>query len=236
MAQYYSRLQRRYEKLTQKQTYLLFGGSAALLVLIIVFGIPLLFNLTGVISGLRQQKSATTAQDEGLAPAVPRFSESLVATKSAQISVSGVADGGVSVEIYQDDLLLGTTIASNDGSFKFAVTLNSGANQFQALAASPTGKKSAKSEGYVITYSNKPPKLNLAAKDRDTIKDNPFAIAGSTDPNTSVVVNDHQAIVNSDGTFTYLVSLSNGDNKIKVVVTDQAGNQTTKEITLKYNP
>ena len=66
------------------------------------------------------------------------------------------------------------------------------------------------------------------------MKSQNISVSGATDPGDSVSVNDRLAIVDKDGNFSYSLDLNSGDNKIKVVSSDPAGNQTTKELTVKY--
>lgn len=233
---HYSRLQRRNERLSLRQSYLLVAASLVILVLFVLFGFPAILNLAGTIGNLSGKKVTTTA-DRSLAPAVPQFSQDFEATKSAQITLNGVADGKVSVEIFQNERSLGVTLAKEDGSFSMDVDLSKGANIFTAIAISQTGQKSAVSDSYIVSFLSSPPKLEVTSpKDGDNLKDSQVTVLGKSDPNTNVTVNDHLAIVSGDGSFTYNFNLSNGDNKIKIVSTDKAGNQSTKEITVKYNP
>ncbi len=211
------------------------GATLALVILIVFFGLPLVFNLSTIISSFRPK--VKVAEDRGIAPTAPRFSQEYTATKSAQIKLNGVADPGITVEIYQDNNLLGTTLAEDNGNFSYEITLNTGQNSFEARAISSSGEKSDRSEIYTINYSNKDPKLDLDnLKDGDTIKANPFNVRGKTDAGNSVTVNDHLAIVGGDGSFSYLLNLNNGDNKLKITAADPAGNQTSKELTVKYSP
>lgn len=233
---YYSRLQRRNERLTQRQSYFLIIISVVILILFVVFGFPAILNLAGTIANISGKKISTT-QNSAMAPATPRFSEPYEATKSATISLSGVADSGISVEIFRNNQSLGTTMANTDGSFSMDVDLSRGNNQFTAEAISEGGQKSPISDPYTISFLSVPPKLDLKSpKDGDNLKDSPVTVSGNSDPDTTVTVNDHLAISNSDGSFSYALSLNNGDNKIKIIATDAAGNQNSKEITVKYNP
>ncbi len=236
MAYYSSRLQRRYERLSVRQTYLLLISSLVALVLIAMFGLPLIFSIAGKIGSLHRSTVPVTSQDASFVPTVPQFSEDLLATKSAQITISGVADAGVNVQINQNDNLVGTVLAGNDGSFSLPVNLSSGANNFTAVAVTTAGKQSGKSDVYTITYANTPPQLALSISDGQTATESPYPITGTIDSGDTVAVNEHLAIVSSDGTFSYLLPLSSGDNHVTVVVSDQAGNQTKRELTLKYNP
>lgn len=203
--------------------------------LFILYGFPAILNLTAGISGLR--RSNTTVVDKGVAPATPRLAEDFDATNSASIKLSGIADPKVTVELWQNDASVDTTVVGDEGKFSFDVSLKKGDNLFAVQATSEQGVKSEKSEIYKISYLNSNPKIEITSpKDGDTVKDSPVSISGKSDSGVTVTINDRLAIVRSDGSFTGNLSLSNGDNKVKVVITDRAGNQTTREITIKYQP
>lgn len=219
----------------QKQAYLLLVVSGVFVLLLLFVGLPLLFNLSSVISSMRRPKA--TIVDVGLAPSTPKFFEDMTATKSANIKVTGVADPSTIIELFQNNFSQGTTTSGDDGKFLFDVSLSQGNNAFYAQATSSKGQKSDKSDIYVISFSNKNPKLDLKdVRDGDTIKDNPFKLTGTTDVGNTVMVNDRLAMVGAEGVFSLSLNLNNGDNKLKIVATDLAGNQTAKEITIKYSP
>lgn len=202
---------------------------------LIFVGLPLLFNLSSAISSFRRPKTAVV--DVSLVPSAPRFFEDLTATKSANIKVAGVADPNTIVELFQNGFSQGTTTSADDGKFVFDGDLSQGNNTFYAQATSSKGQKSEKSDTYVISYSNKSPKLDLNnVRDGDTVKESSFKITGATDMGNAVTINDRLAMTGLDGVFSLSLSLSNGENKLKIVATDAAGNQTTKEITIKYSP
>lgn len=233
---YPSRLSRRYERLNKQQSYLLLAGSAVLLILFIMFGFPAILNLSSTISSLRRGVTKV-ALDKGIAPAVPRLAQDFDATNSANIKLFGIADPKVTVELWQNDSSVNTTVVDQDGKFSFNVALTKGDNLFSVQATSEQGIKSERSEIYKIAYLSSSPKLEIAApKDGDTVKDPQIIISGKTDIDVTVTANDRLLIAKNDGSFAGALFLSNGDNKIKIVATDRAGNQTTKEITVKYSP
>ncbi len=212
--------------------------SAVLIVALIYYGLPLLFNLTVAISGLRPKGTISPASETGIAPNTPRISENLEATKSALIKVSGVADPRTTVQLWQNGQNVSNDFVGDDGVFSFDVTLNPGLNSFRALSVNSNGQKSDLSETYSVTLNSQPPKLEITnPKDGDSFTDSPIMINGKTDGTATVTVNDRFAIVNSDGSFSFAYNpQQNGDNKLKIVATDDAGNQTTKEMTVKFNP
>lgn len=233
---HYSRLARKTERMTQQQSALLIVASVVILILFAAYGFPAILNFAGTIGGLRGAKTTTTV-DKGVTPATPRFAQDFEATKSAQITLHGVADSKVSVEISRNGQLAGTTIAKEDGTFAIDVSLSTGDNSFTAMAISDTGVKSGSSDSYTIALLTSPPKLEISSpKDGDSFKDSQVTISGKSDPGVAVSVNDHLAVVSGDGSFSYLMVLAGGDNKVKIVSTDKAGNQATKEITIKYSP
>lgn len=230
----YSRLQSKHERLTKQQVYLFMAASIGLLVLLIYFGIPFLFNLASRISSLRKSPDQIQ-QDLGLAPSAPNLSQDFNATSSAQISIHGTADPKITVEVFQNDRSTGTVVAGDDGKFSQDVTLEKGENTFVAQAISEKGKKSDKSDSYNVSFSTTPPKLEVNLKDGNTVSDSQISVTGKTDPGNSLSINDHLTIVNSDGSFSYVLNLNEGDNRIKFVASDQAGNQTKQELTIKFS-
>lgn len=217
---------------TQRQSVVLVVFSIIILVLFIVYGFPAMLNISGEVATKFSKKSKNEIS-QTLTPSVPRFSQDFEATKSAEIKITGVADARVTVEVWQNEQSLGTTIAKDDGRFSMEVDLVRGNNVFVAQATSETGQKSSKSQAYSVSYLSKGPKLEITTpKDGDNFNQATVIVSGTTDPGASVAVNDHLAFVSNTGDYSYNLNLTNGENKIKVVATDKAGNQTAKELTL----
>jgi len=55
-------------------------------------------------------------------------------------------------------------------------------------------------------------------------------------PNTQVLANNSFVDVGRDGTFSHKMQLSAGDNTIKIVASDKAGNKDEVELKLIYSP
>ncbi|MCL4397570.1 Ig-like domain-containing protein [Patescibacteria group bacterium] len=231
----YSRLQQRYTKQTQQRLILSLIGSIILVVILVIYGLPALFNLTGTISSFRRGNSATVSSDNTVAPTTPELSQDLTATSSAHTKVHGVADPNITVEIFQNGRSLGTVVASNDGTFTQDADLEKGPNSFTAQAVNDANQKSDVSEAYVVSFLSGQPKLDLSSpKDGDSFNNQTISVSGATDPGDTVSINDRLAIVDKDGNFSYSLNLNSGDNKLKITATDPAGNTTSKELTVKY--
>jgi bacillopeptidase F len=234
MRPYSSRLEQKYERQSRQKIIFFLFASVVALVLVISVGLKGLFGLAGYISTLRRQPSKTTVADI-IAPTTPRLAEDLTATSSGRMKLNGVADPRTTIEVWQNNRSLGTDESNSDGAFSWDVTLEKGNNTFTAVAISDAGSKSEPSPPYVVRFLSGNPKLDISGpKDGDTTKDSPVTVAGQTDPGNTVRVNDRLAIVTQDGKFAYRLDLNNGDNKIKIGVFDAAGNQTTQELTVKY--
>lgn len=214
----------RYEKRTKRQTILFLLLSLVLLVLLFVYGLPALLNLTGFISNYKKSSPTAVGAKKELAPTTPRLSEDLTATSSAKVKISGVADPKITVELFQNGLSQGTIVAKDDGTFSFDVNLNSEDNSFTVQAVGDSGEKSFLSAEYKISFLKNPPPLEAFAAADGTV-------TGKTNPGVTVAVNDRLVVVDALGKFSYQIILKDGENKITVVATDLAGNQTKKELT-----
>lgn len=240
----YDRIQRnmqtRLERKTMKQgtrTIIMFlVGSIILLGLFFYFGIPALFGLAGTISGIGSKPEEV--QEEEIVLNTPILDREFEATKSAEINIKGTADPGSKVELSRNTISVGLETAGKDGSFVFEdIALEKGRNEFVARTVSNKGNSSDPSGLYVVFFSTSGPKLELNNKDGDSVKESPYTFGGKVDPiDATVMVNERLAIVDGGGNFSYYMTLNDGDNKITVVATDMAGNETKQEINLKYEP
>ncbi len=76
---------------------------------------------------------------------------------------------------------------------------------------------------------HQPPKLKINWPLETTLSSSIFDVTGTTDPESTIRVNDDLILVNNDGTFEKKVSLSSGDNKIIVESTSPNGKKTIEE-------
>lgn len=224
----YSRLQRRYDFKIRRQAVWILLGSFVLIIIFFIFGLPLLLNLTGFIGNLRYKSNTPISEDKKITPTTPIFAQNIQATSSAKIILFGYSDPKISVEIFQNSHSLGTTLSDDNGNFTQETYLQKGKNTFTAIAINESGVKSLVSNSYSVDFFFGKPKLEInPTKDGDTI------ISGQTDPANTITINDRLIIIDSTGKFSYSLNLNSGENKIKVTVTDPAGNSTSKELTIK---
>jgi len=209
-------------------------GTLLIFFLIFKFGIPFLL----FISGNSSQKDVVQTNSKPTFISAPVLNQDFTATNSAQIKITGNANPKQNIRLYVNDQLVDKTSTKDDGSFSFdAVSLKDGDNAIQTKAQ-VDDKESDFSNTITITYKNKQPSLDVTnPSDGQTFsKDqNQLNVTGKTDPDVRVTVNDFQAIVNSDGNFSYTMQLQNGDNQLKIIAIDAAGNKTEKDLKVTYS-
>ncbi len=232
-----SRLRRSVERQTKRTLFLTISGIIVILVLLVMFGIPFLINLSLVFE---KTKDTDTTQDTKSETYIqpPVLNEMFSATNSGAISVDGIADEGDSLILYVNDEKKEQIDRPSNKKFTFPdVQLDKGKNTIKVKALSDKDKSNFSNE-LTVSFIIDPPSLSIdEPPDGKTFsKDfNTANIKGKTDPKVKVTVNGFWAIVDSEGKYQYTLPLQNGENQIKIVATDEAGNKTEKEIKVTYS-
>ncbi len=232
-----TRLSRKLVNQTKRKLLLYLIGTVAILFLIIKFGIPLLINFSLFMSGGKSGQDSTQQNSPSFV-APPSLNPYASATNSAQIKLNGSAQKNQTVKLFVNNQLVDSTSTKDDGSYSFdSVTLKNGDNTIQTKA-NVKDKESDYSNAITVTYNNKAPTLSVdSPSDGQSFSKDPSSITvtGKTDPDVIVTVNDFRAIVKDNGSYAYTLQLQNGDNQIKVIATDQAGNKTEKDLKVTYS-
>jgi len=232
-----SRLQKIEERKSVRQAFLFLFLTIVLLVVIFLLGIPLLIKATVLLGNLRNPNQAEQTGQK-LLPTQPRLLPIPTATNSSQLLLSGFAMADTQVKIYLNNNIVKDVTSDKNGEFSnVQINLKEGDNLIKVTSISD-GKES---EPYTVTliYTNKPPALEITSPENNASffdQDNIISIEGKTDSGVSIVINGHLASVDQDGKFTLKITLSEGNNIIKVVAQDEAGNQAEKEINVTYSP
>lgn len=224
------------EQKTKKNLALSILGIILIILLAFKFGIPFLVNFSLFLSG-SQNKTETSTQDTSfiVPPVLDSFPE---ATASAEVIISGIASKKQTINLYINSYLVDTIKAGDDGKFSFKQTLKPGENTIQAKSV-VNEKESDFSNNIITVFKNTPPSLNISSPSdgQSFSKDQNVAnIKGTTDTEVKITINGFWAITDANGNFSYSLPLQNGDNKIKFVATDIAGNKNEKEIKINYSP
>lgn len=212
-------------------------GFILIIIILVIFGTRILIGFSLFVGKLHGSNwnASTIAQQANTYVAPPIVNPIPDATNKNQIDISGTAQKNETISLYVNNQLVDKTSTGSNNQFQFSsVALQSGQNTIKTQAESNNNKLSSFSNTFTITYLKGPPSLTITQPQDGqtfTIGNSPsISIQGQTDPGVKITVNGFWAIVDSQGKYNYLYTLKNGDNDIKVVATDAAGNQATKEI------
>lgn len=232
-----TRLSRRAIHESKKKLIYSLIGIVVVLFLLFKFGIPLLIRFSLFISNGRNGSDTTQTVDQPTFIAPPSLNPYATATNSAQIAISGNGDTKQQIKLYVNNQVVDSQSTDSKGNFSFNnVTLSNGSNTIQAKA-DINGKESDFSNTVSVSYLNKAPSLqvNSPSDGQSFAKDPSLTVNGKTDPSATVTVNDFQAIVDDSGNFSYTMQMQNGDNQLKVIASDAAGNKTEKDLKVTYS-
>ncbi len=209
--------------------------SVVFIFVVIKWGFPWFISM---ISGAPVAKN-TQGQADIIPPQVPVLLASPEATNSSSFTIEGFTEASSKVELYFNEDPGVTSKSDIDGKFKFLVKLISGENKY-LLKAIDDANNSSQSTLKTISFDSKPVDFNLISPADGTEffgKANQVVsvIGKSNKTNVTVLVNNSFTDVDKEGTFTYKFQMAEGENKVKIVITDKAGNSVQKEITLKYS-
>lgn len=203
------------------------------------YGVPLLANASFILSGNSKDDVVANKKNETVFVDVPVFDSIVDATNTATISVRGSSKKDTTVNLYVNDELVDKIDTDSDGSFEFKrVTLEEGKNSLKANVTE-NNKDSEFTEEITVSYLKKAPEITLdSPSDGQEYKgdEKTAQVKGKTDPDVKVTVNDAWAIIDGDGNFSYNLPLHDGENVIKIVGIDPAGNKTEMEQKIKYSP
>ena len=231
-----SRLKKRLEKKTQKNLFLGIIGIAAILFILIRFGIPSLANFTLFLSGARENNKSIVNNDASYIPP-PILDSQFTATKSSELIINGRTPKKSKIHVFVNNEEQDVLDSQKNGTFSLKVNLSEGSNTIKAKSEAAK-KQSNFSNILSVVYIKSEPTLTISSPaDGDSFsKDqNKVNVSGKTDPEVTVTINNLWAIIDDNNNFSYELPLKDGDNQIDIIATDQAGNKTEKIIKVKYS-
>lgn len=157
------------------------------------------------------------------------------ATNSGTILFSGTALNFDSLEIYLNNEKLDEIDISDTFSGEVK-GLEKGENTIYFIAKSSETKETKETDPYEVLYKNEKPKLDIQEpSDNSRTNKEDVKVAGQTDKETSIRINGQPIITDSEGKFSTMVRLKDGENKIQIVAEDIVGNQEQKELKVTYS-
>lgn len=238
-----SHLKKSLDKKSRRSLLITCFGILLFLVITILFGQSILVNFSILLGMGKNSPNLTDSgnTDTGIVIPPPELDILPDATNSAKIDINGnvYTDEKIQVKLFLQDELIDITEVDKDDSFTFKdVELKEGTNKLKAVAVLK-GETSENSNILNIDYLKNNPSLIIEyPTDGASLSGGNTAlnIKGKTDSGNTITINDYTAIIKNDGSFTYDLTLTNGENKIKVISTDKAGNKTEKEVKVNYSP
>lgn len=192
-----------------------------------IWGLTLLSDVSVFWDSIRGGGTVSAQSDSKIVGA-PTIYSLPIYTNKPKISVTGNGEPGAVVTLNLNGSKVGDQLVGNDGSFVFNdVSLKVGLNTFTTKQAIDTSESPESSPEY-IQLDTTLPKLTVDKPSDGTSTGSQYVyVSGKAEVGSYVMINDHQAVVNTDGTFNGVAQLQSGDNKVTITDTDAAGNKTT---------
>ncbi|PYZ96231.1 hypothetical protein CR205_17890 [Alteribacter lacisalsi] len=163
----------------------------------------------------------------------PSFDEEgTVYTNEAVYELTGTVLFDGTLEVYRNGELV-NTVETEDHSFSAQVELVEGENTLEAKLVTEDGETGMAS--LTVIKDTDAPELTITSPEDGAVTGTEaVTVTGeAADDNlASVTVNEEEADVAEDGSFTRGLVLSEGEHTITVMATDLAGNETTEQVTI----
>ncbi|MBS4174443.1 S8 family peptidase [Bacillus sp. FJAT-49736] len=154
-------------------------------------------------------------------------------TNEGKVTVEGTASPTTDVNIYNNGTKVASTKVADNGKFSAEVALSEGDNVLTAKSSVASGSTDASAPVKVV-YDKTNPTLTIdSPKNNDKTNRETVTVEGKVnDANLDFVkVNGEKATV-TDGKYSKRILLEEGQNDIKVVAQDKAGNKVSKKVTV----
>ena len=173
-------------------------------------------------------------------PQVPILSALPEATNSSSLLIEGYTEPNAALDFLVNDKISVTDKANTDGSFSKTVTLDLASNRVQVRAADEAGNINI-SEVKIVIFDSKPLEISINSPKEGSEffgKNNQVVdIQGFVNkPESQVIINNSFVTTNKEGIFLHRIQLQSGNNEIKAVASDKAGNSAETKINLLYTP
>lgn len=201
-------------------------------------GVPTLARFAVFLGSFK--KTSSSGGDD-IPPAPPRLAPAEEFTKSDLTTIKGFSEQGVDVELFLNGDSTKKVVADDSGEFLFSdIKLASGSNQLYVIATDGAKNESGPSGILKIFLDQINPALTVdEPKDGQVFSgqgNKNISVKGKSEADTEVKVNGRAALVNDDGNFEASLTLSDGEQEIKISASDQAGNTTEQVIKVTFNP
>ncbi|OGM21546.1 hypothetical protein A2771_01045 [Candidatus Woesebacteria bacterium RIFCSPHIGHO2_01_FULL_38_26b] len=232
----YSRRIKTEENKNKRRASLYIVLTVGIIILFFFFGLPLVVKFAAFLNDLRTSSSPVEISDTTPPPPInldpfPEF------TNENEIEIKGSTEPGATVKLRANNEIV-ELIANNEGQFTYNFNLNDGQNTISAVAIDSAGNESGKSELFTINFDEVPPELTIN-KPTDKAqfygpKERQIVIEGKTEEESTININGRLVIVESDGSFAFASTLTEGENNFTIKAQDPAGNISEKILSVSY--
>jgi len=206
----------------------------ALIYFMFTFGIKLLVNSIVFLTSRNSNNTTNTQTQEEVYLLPPEILDIPVATNSAtaKIAIRVTLAKKVKVFVNKEEF---KSFTADKETYDMGIDLKKGENEVYLTLEDTKSKTKKQSSVFKVTYKSEKPKLDIASpKDGDKTSSDEISINGETDKDNEIFINDFPVVLLAEGKFSYSIRLSEGENKIKVVAKDNAGNTEEKNLTITY--
>lgn len=232
-----TRLERHQRQQTRKKTLILGGFIVAVVIFFLTVGVPLFVNLSGMV-GKMFDGSAAEEEDGSVEFSDVEITTIPEATNSAELKIGGTISNLDNLTIYLNGSAEEKIDVSGKSEFDAKLSgLETGTNEIYASGLRKGSKNVRESQKYTVVYREGKPMLEISSPaDNSSTPRDEIPVTGKTDTGggLTVRVNGSPTVIAADGTFKSSVRLKEGENKITVNVSDNAGNSDEKTVTVKY--
>ncbi len=211
--------------------------TTAIVTVVILYGLEYFPRWVDIITTLVNRNQQTVAVPNSVSLLPPTLQPLPEYTNDATPEIKGTAMPGKVVELFLDGNRLGETVSDKNGQFVFTPTKKIADGKHKVTAQLREGKnESSLSLPVVFVVDTTPPDLVIESPEDGAKltfnKDDELVttVKGQSEAGVEIKVNDRLAKVDIDGGFEVEVPLKEGENTLKAVSTDKAGNSTEKEI------
>lgn len=156
-----------------------------------------------------------------------------LATNNSAITIEGSASPTTTIQLKNNDEVVGSVVVGNDGKFVIQTELNEGLNVFTAIS-SLDGRVTGESSPVSVILDTVQPNLTIdSPKNEDKTNRESVTVEGSVeDANLDWVKVNGQIATVVNGKYSKRILLDTGANEITVVARDKANNSISKTVTV----
>jgi len=219
-----------------KQTALYVVGGLVTLVFFVVVLMPAAIRFFFFI--LDGNSSNLNKITDTLPPQVPILSLPYQATNSATVRLTGFGEAESQVILLVNGTEVATIPVDQTGNFEHELRLETGQNELKVYGVDATKNESVVSPVYLLFSDSEPLTVDIEEPQSGAEivgrKNQTLLVKGKTKPETKIYLNDRLNYVKADGAFEIPVSLSEGENTLKVRAVDKASNTYEMELKVTF--